>query len=191
KRDVPRAGWRRRARRRSSIGACGCLLRGAGGGQGRAFRLPSSNTPAPFRSSQRGHWTRPERDGRGARADRSSVNLLNQVAIITGGAAGLGLSYARRFLAEGARVVLADIVDAATALRELGHEDRVHAVRTDVASAAAVETMVAEAVQRFGRVDVLVNNAALFAGLAPTPFEKIDEAEWDRLMAVNVKGVWL
>jgi len=51
--------------------------------------------------------------------------------------------------------------------------------------------MVAEAVQRFGRVDVLVNNAALFAGLAPTPFEKIDEAEWDRLMAVNVKGVWL
>lgn len=119
------------------------------------------------------------------------MRLQNQVAIITGGAAGLGLAYARRFLAEGARVVLADIVDAAPARRELGHEDRVHAVRTDVASAAAVEAMVAEAVQRFGRVDVLVNNAALFAGLAPTPFEKIDEAEWDRLMAVNVKGVWL
>jgi len=121
------------------------------------------------------------------------MRLQNQVAIITGGAAGLGLAYARRFLAEGARVVLADIVDAAPALRELGHEDRVHAVRTDVASAAAVEAMVAEAMQRFGRVDVdvLVNNAALFASLAPTPFEKIDDDEWDRLMAVNVKGVWL
>jgi len=126
-----------------------------------------------------------------AREDRSSVKLQNQVAIITGGAAGLGLAYARRFLAEGARVLIADIVDAAPALRELGREAPVHAVRADVASASSVEAMVADAVQRFGRVDILVNNAALFASLAPTPFEKIDEAEWDRLMAVNVKGVWL
>jgi len=51
--------------------------------------------------------------------------------------------------------------------------------------------MVGAAVKRFGRVDIPVNNAALFAGLAPTPFEQIEEAEWDRLMAVNVKGVWL
>jgi NAD(P)-dependent dehydrogenase (short-subunit alcohol dehydrogenase family) len=126
-----------------------------------------------------------------AREDRSSVKLQNQVAIITGGAAGLGLAYARRFLAEGARVLIADTVDAAPALRELGREAPVHAVRADVASASSVEAMVADAVQRFGRVDILVNNAALFASLAPTPFEKIDEAEWDRLMAVNVKGVWL
>ena len=119
------------------------------------------------------------------------MKLQNQVAIITGGAAGLGLAYARRFLAEGARVLIADIVDAAPALRELGREASVHAVRADVASASSVEAMVADAVQRFGRVDILVNNAALFASLAPTPFEKIDEAEWDRLMAVNVKGVWL
>ena len=119
------------------------------------------------------------------------MKLQNQVAIITGGAAGLGLAYARRFLAEGARVLIADIVDAAPALRELGREAPVHAVRADVASASSVEAMVADAVQRFGRVDILVNNAALFASLAPTPFEKIDEAEWDRLMAVNVKGVWL
>ena len=51
--------------------------------------------------------------------------------------------------------------------------------------------MVGAAVKRFGRVDIPVNNAALFAGLAPTPFEQIEEAEWDRLMAVDVKGVWL
>ena len=119
------------------------------------------------------------------------MKLLDKVAIITGGAAGLGRAYARRFLAEGARVLVADIVDLGPALRELGHEGSVHAVQADVASASSVEAMVAETLQRFGRVDILVNNAALFAGLAPTPFEKIDEAEWDRLMAVNVKGVWL
>lgn len=119
------------------------------------------------------------------------MKLKDRVGIITGGAAGLGLAYARRFLEEGARVVIADIVDPAPALRELGRAGEVHAVRADVASAAAVEAMAAEAVRRFGRIDVLVNNAALFAGLAPTPFEQIEESEWDRLMAVNVKGVWL
>jgi len=119
------------------------------------------------------------------------MKLEDKVAIITGGAAGLGLAYASRFLEEGARVVIADVVDAAPALRELGRPAETHAVRTDVASANAVEAMVAETVQRFGRVDILVNNAAVFAGLIPTPFEQIAEAEWDRLMAVNVKGVWL
>ena len=119
------------------------------------------------------------------------MKLEDKVAIITGGAAGLGLAYASRFLEEGARVVIADVVDAAPALRELGRPAETHAVRTDVASATAVEAMVAETVQRFGRVDILVNNAAVFAGLIPTPFEQIAEAEWDRLMAVNVKGVWL
>ncbi|HTY76268.1 MAG TPA: glucose 1-dehydrogenase [Candidatus Bathyarchaeia archaeon] len=119
------------------------------------------------------------------------MKLAAKVGIITGGAAGLGLAYARRFLEEGARILVADIVDPASALRELGAAGEVHAVRCDVASAAAVEAMVAEAVRRFGRVDILVNNAALFAGLHPTPFEQIEEAEWDRLMAVNVKGVWL
>jgi len=119
------------------------------------------------------------------------MKLEDKVAIITGGAAGLGLAYASRFLEEGARVVIADVADAAPALRELGHPAETHAVRTDVASATAVEAMVAETVQRFGRVDILVNNAAVFAGLIPTPFEQIAEAEWDRLMAVNVKGVWL
>ena len=120
-----------------------------------------------------------------------AVRLGGQVAIITGGAAGLGLAYARRFLEEGARVLIADIVDPAAAAKELERSGEVHAVRTDVASGLSVEAMVDAAVKRFGRVDVLVNNAALFAGLAPTPFEHIEEAEWDRLMAVNVKGLWL
>ena len=120
-----------------------------------------------------------------------AVRLEGQVAIITGGAAGLGLAYARRFLEEGARVLVADIVDPSAAAKELERSGEVHAVRVDVASARSVEAMVAAAVKHFGGVDILVNNAALFAGLAPTPFEQIEEAEWDRLMAVNVKGVWL
>jgi NAD(P)-dependent dehydrogenase (short-subunit alcohol dehydrogenase family) len=119
------------------------------------------------------------------------VRLKDRVGIITGGAAGLGLAYARRFLEEGARVLIADVADSASALHHLAGLGEVHAVRADVASASSVEAMVREAVDRFGRVNVLVNNAALFAGLSPTPFEKIDEAEWDRLMAVNVKGIWL
>jgi len=117
-----------------------------------------------------------------------AVRLEGQVAIITGGAGGLGLAYARRFLEEGARVLIADIVDPTTAAERSGE---VHAVRVDVASARSVEAMVGAAVKRFGRVDILVNNAALFAGLVPTPFEQIEEDAWDRLMAVNVKGVWL
>jgi NAD(P)-dependent dehydrogenase (short-subunit alcohol dehydrogenase family) len=116
--------------------------------------------------------------------------LEGQVAIVTGGAAGLGLAYARRLLAEGARVVIADVAAAAEALKRLDAPATTHAVRTDVAVFADCQRMVDEACQRFGGLDVLVNNAAVFAALTPTPFEKIAEAEWDRVMAVNVKGIW-
>lgn len=116
--------------------------------------------------------------------------LRGTVAVITGGAAGIGRAYARRFLAEGARVLIADIVDPQEALSELGGSGDVRAVRTDVTSAASARAMVDEAVRAFGTVDVLVNNAALFAALKPQPFETISETEWDRVMAVNVKGIW-
>jgi NAD(P)-dependent dehydrogenase (short-subunit alcohol dehydrogenase family) len=116
--------------------------------------------------------------------------LEGAVAIVTGGAAGLGLAYARRFVAEGARVVMADVVDGAGALQRLAAPAATHAVGADVAVFADCERMVDETRRRFGRVDVLVNNAAVFATLKPTPFEAIAEAEWDRVMAVNVKGIW-
>ena len=128
------------------------------------------------------------------------MRLANKVAVITGAAAGIGFAYARRFVAEGARVVLADIVDPVPAAEKLGahltamggeiHADRVLGVRTDVSDAASVRAMVEAAVARFGRVDVLVNNAAVFATLKPQRFDEIPEAEWDRVMAVNVKGIW-
>jgi NAD(P)-dependent dehydrogenase (short-subunit alcohol dehydrogenase family) len=118
------------------------------------------------------------------------MRLRDRVAIVTGGATGLGFAYARRFLAEGARVVVADVVDPAAAAGTLGAPDRVLGVRTDVSDAAAARAMAEAAVKRFGRVDVLVNNAAVFATLAPRAFDEIPDAEWDRVMAVNVRGVW-
>jgi NAD(P)-dependent dehydrogenase (short-subunit alcohol dehydrogenase family) len=63
-------------------------------------------------------------------------------------------------------------------------------VPTDVSDAASVRALISTTVARFGRIDVLVNNAAVFATLRPQPFDEIPEAEWDRVMAVNVKGVW-
>ena len=118
------------------------------------------------------------------------MRLQGKVAVITGGAAGIGLQYAKRFLAEGACVVVADVADPIAAADKLGAADRVLGVSTDVSVSASVETMVGAAVARFGRIDVLVNNAAIFAALKPQPFDEIPEAEWDRVMAVNVKGVW-
>jgi NAD(P)-dependent dehydrogenase (short-subunit alcohol dehydrogenase family) len=118
------------------------------------------------------------------------MRLTGKVAIVTGGAAGLGLAYARRFVAEGARVLIADVADGADALKRLDAAEAAHAVRADVAVFADCERMVEEARRRFGRVDVLVSNAAVFATLKPTPFEVIAEPEWDRVMAVNVKGIW-
>ncbi len=118
------------------------------------------------------------------------MRLVDKVAIVTGGAAGIGLAYARRFLAEGARVVVADVVDPLPAVEKLGAAERALGIRTDVTDTHAVRAMVDGTVRRFGRIDVLVNNAAVFATLSPHRFDEIPEAEWDRVMAVNVKGVW-
>ena len=118
------------------------------------------------------------------------MRLENKVAVITGGAAGIGFAYAKRFVAEGARVVVADVADPLAAAEKLGGADRTLGVRTDVSDAASVGAMVEATLGRFGRIDVLVNNAAVFASLKPRRFDEIPEEEWDRVMAVNVKGMW-
>jgi NAD(P)-dependent dehydrogenase (short-subunit alcohol dehydrogenase family) len=118
------------------------------------------------------------------------MRLQDKIAVITGGAAGIGFAYATRFLAEGACVVVADIADPGPAVEKLAAPARALGIRTDVADATSVRAMVDAAIARFGRVDVLVNNAAVFATLTPQRFDEIPEAEWDRVMAVNVKGVW-
>jgi NAD(P)-dependent dehydrogenase (short-subunit alcohol dehydrogenase family) len=118
------------------------------------------------------------------------MRLEGKVAIVTGAARGIGRATALRFVAEGARVVLADRdrdALAATAAAA-GPADAVLARPCDVARAAEVEALVAATLDRFGRIDILVNNAGY--GLRAT-VEQTSEAEWDALMATNVKGVFL
>ena len=122
--------------------------------------------------------------------------LDGRVAIITGGGHGIGKAYAVRLAAEGAKVVIAELDgEAASAvaaeLTAQGHH--AIAVQTDVANEASVTSMAQQAVTKFGRIDVLVNNAAIFATvpMSRLPFDQISVDEWDRMMSVNVKGTWL
>lgn len=115
--------------------------------------------------------------------------MNGRVAIITGAAQGIGARYATALAAEGAAVLVADVLDAgpvASAIRENG--GRAFAVQADVTDPESVRRMVAAAVEQFGGIDILVNNAALFGKVTLKPFEQIESDEWDRMMAVNVRG---
>jgi 3-oxoacyl-[acyl-carrier protein] reductase len=123
----------------------------------------------------------------------SQACLAGRVVIVTGGARGIGKAIALRCAAEGASVVIADIegeLAAQTAAQIEALGGQALAVRTDVSAAESVGAMVAAALDRFGRIDVLVNNAAI-VDLARQPSDLISEQEWDRVMQVNVKGPWL
>ncbi|HEX7761373.1 MAG TPA: glucose 1-dehydrogenase [Caulobacteraceae bacterium] len=117
------------------------------------------------------------------------MRLDGKRIVVTGGASGFGEGMVRRFLAEGARVAIVDLnLEAALALAaELGAGAT--ALRADVSSAAEVDALAAAVLQRFGSVDVVVNNAGV--GQTPKPLESMDEAEFDRLWAVNAKSVYL
>jgi NAD(P)-dependent dehydrogenase (short-subunit alcohol dehydrogenase family) len=122
------------------------------------------------------------------------ARLDGRVAILTGGAKGIGRHYAQRLAAEGARLMIADIADgkevAADIARKHGANSAASAV-TDVSDEGAVKALVAATMERFGKIDILVNNAALFAPLAEQKFTDIDVALWDRVMAINIRGVFL
>ena len=118
----------------------------------------------------------------------------SRVVLITGAGGGLGRVFAEGFAAQGDRVVVADI-DGPGAERTVevlvGRGAEALAVTVDVTSAESVRAMVDSLIARFGRLDVVVNNAAIYATLTRTPFTDIDPAEWDRVMGVNAKGTWL
>ena len=115
------------------------------------------------------------------------MRMNNKIAIVTGGGSGFGEGIARKFITEGAKVLVADRDEAAAqrVASALGCE----AIRADVTVAADVKAMVEAAVARFGGLDILVNNAGM--GHLPQPLEALSEDEFDRILAVNVKAIYL
>ena len=123
----------------------------------------------------------------------SSHDLLtDRTVIVTGAATGIGRAFAVACAEQGANVVAADMNPAEETVAQIeGAGGTAIAVEVDVSDDASVHAMAAAALERFGRVDGLVNNAAYFREVRLTPFEEIDPGVWDRIFAVNVKGVWL
>ena len=117
--------------------------------------------------------------------------LDGKVAIVTGAAQGIGAVYARALAEEGAKVCLTDILDTSSAVAAIekmgGNAIGVQADDTDI---AACEAVVEETVSAFGSADILVTNAALFAALERRSFLEIDGDEWDKVMAINTRGVF-
>jgi NAD(P)-dependent dehydrogenase (short-subunit alcohol dehydrogenase family) len=117
-----------------------------------------------------------------------SGTLEGKVAIVTGGAQGIGNAIARGLAAEGARIVVADLSRADEAAQEF--EEGI-GLTVDVADEAQVERMAQEAIERCGRIDILVNNAGLYASLQMRPFTEIPVEEWRQVMDVNVLSMFL
>ncbi|MGE5302973.1 MAG: SDR family NAD(P)-dependent oxidoreductase [Alphaproteobacteria bacterium] len=120
------------------------------------------------------------------------MRLAGKVAIVTGGARHIGAAYARRLALEGAAVVIADVLDGGPIANEIcAQQGKALALKVDVSDEAATNRMAAETVKAFGRIDILVSNAAIFINIARHPFYEITAEEWDRVSAVNIKGPFL
>ncbi len=120
------------------------------------------------------------------------MRLSGRVAIVTGGARHIGAAYARKLADEGAAVVIADILDGEPVANEIcAAGGKALALKIDVSDDADTHRMAVETVKAFGRIDILVNNAAIFINIQRHPFYEITAEEWDRVSAVNIKGPFL
>jgi NAD(P)-dependent dehydrogenase (short-subunit alcohol dehydrogenase family) len=120
--------------------------------------------------------------------------LSERAAIVTGGARGIGRHYAHALAAEGAQVMIGDVLDGAPVAQEIATRHGQGAAmfrKLDVSDEASVKAFVGETIERFGKIDILVNNAAVFANLPPQPVTDIDIASWDQVMTVNIRGPFL
>ncbi len=116
------------------------------------------------------------------------MDVADKVVLITGAARGLGFEYARSLGEAGARIVAGDVADCTEAIAAAGAD--AIGVRLDVADIASADSMVELAMERFGRIDALINNAALYGALRGGRFNQIAESDWNAAMAVKVKGIW-
>ena len=115
--------------------------------------------------------------------------IEGKVIIVTGAARGLGRTYAERLAADGATVIVGDVRDCAetvAAITDAGGKAR--AVSLDVADSASCDAMAAATIEECGRIDGIVNNAALYGGLSSGKADALDEDEWNRVMDINVTG---
>ena len=118
--------------------------------------------------------------------------LEGRVALVTGAAQGIGAAFARGLSNEGAKVAIADLDSGAEVVEQIvAAGGEAIDVPTDVSTEDGCESMVARAIEAFGRLDILVNNAAIFTAVERKPFDEIPVSEWDAVMGVNVRGVWL
>ncbi|MBI4333945.1 MAG: glucose 1-dehydrogenase [Chloroflexi bacterium] len=122
-----------------------------------------------------------------------SLSVKDKVVIVTGAGRGIGQAYAEDLAADGAKVVIAEIsaddgAATAAAIKQKGGEAIF--VHTDVTKFESTKKMAEDAVAAYGRIDAIINNAALYGGLKSKSLLQLDEAEWDRVMAINVKGIW-
>jgi 3-oxoacyl-[acyl-carrier protein] reductase len=119
------------------------------------------------------------------------MQLANKVSIVTGAARGLGRAYAEALAAAGSAVLACDVNDCDETVEAIvrGGGNAVSAT-VDITDMASCTAMAGLAQQSFGQIDVLVNNAALYGGLKGARFDLLEEAQWDAVMNVNVKGVW-
>jgi NAD(P)-dependent dehydrogenase (short-subunit alcohol dehydrogenase family) len=117
--------------------------------------------------------------------------LEDKVVIVTGAGRGLGQAYAVEAARLGAKIVAGDVLDCGDTVRRIEADGSTAiGVELDVTKMGTVSAMAESAVDAFGGINVLVNNAALYGGLTGGRFDQLDEDEWDRCMNVNVKGIW-
>jgi NAD(P)-dependent dehydrogenase (short-subunit alcohol dehydrogenase family) len=118
--------------------------------------------------------------------------LEGRIAIVTGAAQGIGAALARGLAAEGASIAIADLDSGAQVVDEIqAAGGKAIDIPTDVTDEEACHGMVRSTVGAFGKLDILVNNAAVFSSVERKPFTDITVREWDQVLAVNTKGVWL
>lgn len=120
------------------------------------------------------------------------MRLKGKVAIVTGGARGLGKAYASRLYEEGAKVVVADILDSTSVVQAIDKRGgEALALYTDVSEEESTQEMARKTIKHFGRIDILINNAAISTTIVKKPFYEISAREWDEVIRVNLKGVFL